>query len=186
MNLVGAKQPEMGARPPNPRDFTLCRRDSWTARASWPRSGGIPAPESALGLRPRRALSSAQVRSVYQGRRLKKNLAVYTDHLTHPPGLLEASYEECLCRELSQRCIPFTRQVAVPLVYKGVRLEGSLRLDMLVADLVIVEIKAVEAVLPVHQAQLLTYLKHSDLWLGLLINFNVPILKVGLTRMLNG
>jgi GxxExxY protein len=107
-------------------------------------------------------------------------------HRQMGPGLLEGSYEECLCRELSQRCIPFTRQVAVPLVYKGVRLEGSLRLDMLVADLVIVEIKAVEAVLPVHQAQLLTYLKHSDLWLGLLINFNVPILKVGLTRMLNG
>jgi GxxExxY protein len=102
------------------------------------------------------------------------------------PGLLESSYEECLCRELSHRGIPFTRQVAVPLVYKGVRLEGSLRLDLLVAGLVIVEIKAVEGVLPIHQAQLLTYLKHSDLWLGLLINFNAPLLKNGLTRILNG
>jgi hypothetical protein len=72
MNRVGAKHPELGALPPNPRDFTLLRRDSWTARASWSRPGGIPAPESALGLRPRSALSSAQVRLVYQGRPWKK------------------------------------------------------------------------------------------------------------------
>jgi len=72
MSFVGAKHPELGALPPNPRDFSLSRRDSWTARASWTCPCGIPAPESALGLRPRSALSSAQVRLVYQGHPLEK------------------------------------------------------------------------------------------------------------------
>ena len=102
------------------------------------------------------------------------------------PGLLEAAYEECLCRELSLRGVPFKRQVPLPVIYKGISLDCSYRLDLLVDERVVVEIKAIEALLPIHDAQLLTYLKLGGWKIGLLINFNVPLLKDGIHRLANG
>src|SRR5262245_34090812 len=96
------------------------------------------------------------------------------------PGLLESAYEECLCLELSLRGLGFQRQVAAPVEYKGLKLNCSYRLDLLVEDSVIVEIKALDEILPVHSAQVLTYLKATNKKVGLLINFNVPILKSGI------
>ncbi len=104
-------------------------------------------------------------------------------HETLGPGLLESAYEECLCRELTLRQIPFERQRPLPVEYKGVHLDCGYRLDLLVGGLVVVEIKAVEALAPVHDAQLLTYLKLGGWKLGLLINFNVPVLKQGIKRL---
>src|SRR5689334_23018266 len=92
------------------------------------------------------------------------------------PGLLESGYEECLCYELHLAGLEFRREVSVPVEYKGLKLSCSYRLDLLVEDSVIVEVKAVEVMLPVHKAQLLTYLKATGKQLGLLINFNVPVL----------
>jgi len=104
-------------------------------------------------------------------------------HRVLGPGLLESAYEECLCRELSLRRVAFLRQYPLPVDYKGVRLECGYRVDLLVADSVVVEVKAVERLLPVHEAQLLSYLKLGGWKLGLLINFNVPLLKQGVKRM---
>src|SRR5260370_1109769 len=101
------------------------------------------------------------------------------------PGLLESAYEECLCYELSQAGLLFRRQVSAPVKYKGLNLECCLRLDLIVEDVVIVEIKTVERLAPIHTAQLLTYLKVTNKALGLLMNFNVPILKHGLKRVSN-
>jgi GxxExxY protein len=103
-------------------------------------------------------------------------------HSTLGPGLLESIYEVCLCQELRQRSIPFRSQVAVPVLYREVRLEAGLRLDLVVADRVIVELKAVEKMSPLFEAQLLTYLKLSGLRLGFLINFNVPLIRDGIRR----
>lgn len=102
------------------------------------------------------------------------------------PGLLESAYEACLVYELCHWGLGVQQQVPQPVVYKGLQLECGYRLDLLVEDRVIVELKAVEALLPIHEAQLLTYLKLRQLRLGLLINFNVPILKNGIKRLLNG
>jgi len=107
-------------------------------------------------------------------------------HKTLGPGLLESAYEECLCRELMLRGIPFERQVSLALEYKGARVENSYRVDILVAGTVVVEIKAAEGVLPIHKAQLLTYLKLGGWKVGLLINFNAPLLKDGVTRLVLG
>ena len=101
------------------------------------------------------------------------------------PGLLESAYEECLCYELSERGIPFDRQKPLPVVYKSVRLDCGYRIDLVVAQKLIVELKVVEELLPIHEAQLLTYLKLSNLPVGLLINFHVPVLKHGLKRIVN-
>ena len=106
-------------------------------------------------------------------------------HRAFGPGLLESSYQEALCYELAQAGLSFQRQVPIPLNYKGVPLSCGYRLDFLVEDEVIVETKAVEHLLPVHSAQLLTYLKCADKQVGLLINFNVPALKDGIRRMVN-
>ena len=102
------------------------------------------------------------------------------------PGLLESIYETCLAHELRERGIPFLQQLAVPIMYKGVRMSNDLKLDLLVDDRIIVEVKAVEEFHPVHQAQLLTYLKLTDKRIGLLLNFNSPILVKGIKRMMNG
>jgi GxxExxY protein len=107
-------------------------------------------------------------------------------HRALGPGLLESAYEECLCKELALRRIPFERQRSLPVQYKGVHLDCGYRLDLLVADTVVVEIKAVENLLPIHEAQLLTYLKLGGWKVGLLINFNVPILKQGVRRRVLG
>jgi GxxExxY protein len=111
--------------------------------------------------------------------------AVYKVHVTFGPGLLESTYEACLCRELFLRDIPFERQVELPVVYEGMRLDSGYRLDVIVANLVIVELKAVELLNKVHEAQLLTYLKLSGKRLGFLVNFNVLRIKDGIKRMAN-
>lgn len=107
-------------------------------------------------------------------------------HRTLGPGLLESAYEAALAYELSVAGIPFQSQVDLPLEYKGVKLDCGYRLDFLIANELIVELKAVQEVLPVHTAQLLTYQKLNRKPLGLLINFNVPILKDGIHRVVTG
>jgi GxxExxY protein len=102
------------------------------------------------------------------------------------PGLLEAVYEECLCHELGMMGLKFQRQIHIPVIYKGLKLEGAYRADLIVEDLIVVEIKATEGTAPVHHSQLLTYLKVSNRRVGLLINFNRPVLKNGLKRIVNG
>ncbi|HHT9138519.1 MAG TPA: GxxExxY protein [Candidatus Wunengus sp. YC60] len=107
-------------------------------------------------------------------------------HRALGPGLLESAYEECLCKELTLRQIPFERQRPLPMEYKGLKLECGYRLDLLVADMVVLEVKAVEAIVPIHEAQLLTYMKLGGWKVGLLINFNVPVLKQGVRRFVLG
>ena len=101
------------------------------------------------------------------------------------PGLLESAYEECLCYELKQIGLKFERQVSLPVVYKGVKLDCGYRMDIVVENSVIVEVKAVENLIPVYDAQLLSYLKLYNKKVGLLMNFHVPILKKGLKRIVN-
>ena len=102
------------------------------------------------------------------------------------PGLLESAYQQCLIRELSLKEIPFKREWPLPLEYKGIRLGCSYRLDLLVGDAVVVEIKSVEALTSIHDAQLLTYLKLGGWKVGLLINFNVEVLRTGVHRRVLG
>lgn len=103
------------------------------------------------------------------------------------PGLLESTYETCTAYEIGQRSgLDVVRQKTLPVRYKTLDLEDAYRIDLLVANRIIVEVKAVERVLPVHEAQLLTYLRLTRLHLGLLINFNVPVLKSGIKRIING
>jgi GxxExxY protein len=106
-------------------------------------------------------------------------------HRALGPGLLESAYEECLCHELSLRSIVFERQVPLPVSYKGVKLECGYRLDLVIGGKLIVELKVVEALLPIHEAQILTYLKLTGKTVGLLINFNVPVLEAGLKRIVH-
>jgi GxxExxY protein len=109
--------------------------------------------------------------------------AAFKVHQALGPGLLESVYEVCLAHELHRRDIAFDRQVSLPIVYEGMKLEAGLRLDLVVERQIIIEIKAVESLLPVHQAQVLTYLKLSGLHLAFLINFNVPLIKQGIKRV---
>ena len=106
-------------------------------------------------------------------------------HRALGPGLLESVYESCLEYELNEQGFNVQRQVALPVNYKKVKLESGYRVDLLVEKKVIVEIKAVDEIVPIHKAQLLTYLKLSDLRVGLLINFNVEVLRRGITRVVN-
>jgi len=106
-------------------------------------------------------------------------------HRVLGPGLLESAYSSCLRHELSVRRLPFTSERGVPLVYKGINLDCAYRLDLLVKEVIVVEVKAVAAVLPIHQAQLLTYLKLADLPVGLVINFEVERLVDGVKRVIN-
>jgi len=101
------------------------------------------------------------------------------------PGLLESAYEECLAYELLQKDIPFERQKPISVVYKGNPIDCGFRLDLLVDNSVVVELKAIDQILPIHQAQLLTYLKLSRCKLGLLLNFNVEKMVDGIKRMVN-
>lgn len=101
------------------------------------------------------------------------------------PGLLESVYEQCLCYELAQRKVSFRRQVDLPVVYKSVNLTCGYRMDLVVEELVIVEIKAVEQILKIHEAQLLSYLRLNGKSVGLLINFHTPVLKSGIRRVVN-
>ena len=104
-------------------------------------------------------------------------------HCELGPGLLESAYQACLAREFSVRGLPFEQEMPLPVEYKGVRVDCGYRLDFLVANRVVVELKAVDVIHPVHEAQILTYLKLTDCRVGLLINFNVPVLKKGIKRM---
>ena len=102
------------------------------------------------------------------------------------PGLLESSYRECLCRELVLRSIPFEREKPLPLTYKGIHLGCGYRLDLLVSGSIVVEVKSVEVLAPIHDAQLITYLRIGGCRVGLLINFNVAVLKSGIHRRILG
>lgn len=109
--------------------------------------------------------------------------AAFVVHRQLGPGLLESVYERCLCYELRKSGVPFASQVPLPIYYDGHAIESGLRLDVYVGEVLIVELKAVESLLPIHEAQLFTYLKLTRNRLGLLINFNVPLLKDGIKRV---
>ena len=109
--------------------------------------------------------------------------AIFSVHSTLGPGLLESVYEVCLAYELAQRGLQVNRQVALPVNYGGVRLEAGLRLDLLIENCLVVELKTVETILAVHKAQILTYLKLSHHRVGLLVNFNVRLIKDGIVRV---
>lgn len=110
--------------------------------------------------------------------------AAFKVHSNLGPGLLESIYEMCLVHELSKRKLSVRRQVPVPIIYDSIRLESGLRLDLVVESGVIVELKAVSELTDVHKAQVLSYLKLSGLRLGLLINFNVPVIRQGIVRLI--
>jgi GxxExxY protein len=101
------------------------------------------------------------------------------------PGLLESAYEECLCEELSLRKILFKRQIALPVTYKSKKLDIGYRIDLLVKDEVVVELKTVESILPIYEAQTLTYMRLGGWQVGLILNFNVTILKNGIKRLVH-
>jgi GxxExxY protein len=109
--------------------------------------------------------------------------AAFAVHSTLGPGLLESVYEVCLAHELEKRGRRVRRQLSLPVLYDGIRMDAGLRLDMVVDDCLVVEIKAVEQLSPVHNAQLLTYLKLTGHRLGLLINFNTPLIRDGIKRV---
>ncbi|MBI9084559.1 MAG: GxxExxY protein [Desulfobacterales bacterium] len=104
-------------------------------------------------------------------------------HKALGPGLLESAYEKCLCRELDLRNTEYVFQQPIPIAYKGLELDCGYRADLIVQNCLVVELKACDALQPVHQAQLLTYMKLTKIRIGLLINFNVPVLKDGIKRM---
>ncbi|HEX3664497.1 MAG TPA: GxxExxY protein [Rhizomicrobium sp.] len=104
-------------------------------------------------------------------------------HAALGPGLLESAYEHCVAFELERKGIEIRRQAALPISYEGIRLDAGYRIDLLLAGVVIVEIKSVDSLTPLHQAQLLTYLRLSKCRLGYLMNFNVPLFKDGIKRM---
>ena len=106
-------------------------------------------------------------------------------HRNLGPGLLESAYEECLCKEFEIRAIGYERQKPLAVVYKGITLDCGYKLDIVVVGKVILELKSVSKIESIHEAQLLTYLKLADLKLGILINFNTPILKEGIKRIVN-
>ncbi len=128
-------------------------------------------------------MKSRQWYNDLSGKIIKAALEV---HKEIGPGLLESVYEYCLIDELSSKNIIAEGQVYIPLYYKGKDLKKDFRIDVLVENEIIIEIKAVEVLHSVHEAQILSYLKLTDKWLGLLINFNVPLLKYGLKRFVNG
>ncbi len=106
-------------------------------------------------------------------------------HRSLGPGLLESTYEECMAYELTERGLEFQRQLALPIHYKGRQLNAGYRVDLLVNRQIIVELKSVQTIEPVHEAQLLTYLKLANIQCGLLLNFNVSMMKLGVRRLLN-
>ena len=109
--------------------------------------------------------------------------AAFKVHKALGPGLLESAYQACMEIELERRGVPFSVQELLPISYEGVRIEGAYRIDLLVGGKLVVELKAVEKLLPVHQAQIITYLRLAGLRLGLLINFNAPLIKDGIKRI---
>lgn len=130
---------------------------------------------------PQRTQSNAELNQISQ----HVLDAAFRVHSALGPGLLESAYEHCLLYELGKNAIQASRQVELPVVYDGVKIDAGYRLDILVENKLIVEIKAIERLLPIHEAQLLTYLKLANKQLGLLINFNVKSLKDGIKRMVH-
>jgi len=130
-------------------------------------------PESAEGAEGTRTLSDRIIGAAIEV------------HRQTGPGLLESAYEECLCYELTQLGLSFKRQVHLPVTYKGITLDCGYKMDLVVEDTVVLELKTVDEILPVHTAQLLTYLKLSGKKVGLLLNFNAPILAKGIKRLVN-
>ena len=110
----------------------------------------------------------------------------YEIHTTLGPGLLESVYEEIICYELTERGIPFERQKAVPVIWKNIKMDIGFRPDIIVADKVVVEIKSVETIAKSHPKITITYIRLRKIKLGLLINFGAPVLKEGITRLVNG
>lgn len=110
-------------------------------------------------------------------------LAASVVHKALGPGLLESAYEKCLMREFDLSNIPYESQVELPLEYKGIKVDAGYRIDIIIDKKVIIELKAVETLIPVHQAQLLTYMKLTGIRVGLLMNFHVPVLKDGIKKM---
>jgi len=106
-------------------------------------------------------------------------------HKALGPGLLESAYEECICYELSYQGFSFERQKPLAINYKGIKLDCGYRLDIVVENAIILELKSCEKIEPIHKAQLLTYLKLSGLNLGLILNFNVPVMRDGIVRIVN-
>ena len=106
-------------------------------------------------------------------------------HKALGPGLLESAYEQCLCRELELRDVPFVQQQPVPVEYKGVRLECGYRLDLCVAGRIVIEVKSVSELSKIHDAQVLTYLRLTGMSLGLILNFNVALMKDGIRRIVH-
>jgi len=119
---------------------------------------------------------------IHQGTTEKITGAAIEVHKALGPGLLESAYEACLCHELHLRGLDFQRQVELPLSYKGVKLDCCYRMDIVVMNGVVVEIKSIEQTMAIHEAQLMSYLRMSGYRTGLLINFNVALLKDGITR----
>lgn len=111
--------------------------------------------------------------------------SIYQVHKIMGPGLLERVYQKCLCVELSKRGLNNKEEVEIPLTYKDININANYRIDILVENKIILELKSVEKILPIHEAQLLTYLKLSNNKLGFLVNFNVKYIKEGLKRMVN-
>ncbi|MBN2893557.1 MAG: GxxExxY protein [Bacteroidales bacterium] len=111
--------------------------------------------------------------------------SAFSVHKEMGPGLLESIYELCLIKEFKLRGVNIRSQYSIPLMYKGYELSKDFRIDILVEDEIIIELKTVEFVLPVHKAQIISYLKLADKRLGFLINFNVPVLKEGIQRFVN-
>jgi GxxExxY protein len=111
--------------------------------------------------------------------------SAFAVHTVLGPGLLESAYQACLAHELSKRGFVVQREVALPVVYDGLKLEAGYRIDLLVENCIVVEVKSVEALAPIHKAQLLSYLKLSGNPLGLLLNFNVVRMKEGIVRMIH-
>jgi GxxExxY protein len=114
-------------------------------------------------------------------------IAVHSAFAVHNhlgPGLLESVYEKCLCHAIRRRGLTVQRQLLLPIEFEDLKINSGLRLDMVVDDCLIVEVKAVEALLPVHRAQLLSYLRLSGHRLGLLVNFNVELIRYGITRLI--
>ena len=107
-------------------------------------------------------------------------------HRNPGPGLLGSTYEECMAFELQDRDLIIKRQYEIPVLYKGKKLEQNYRIDLLVNNQVIVELKSIKKIEPIHDAQLLTYMKLANKKYGLLLNFNVPVMKQGIRRLLNG
>ena len=135
-----------------------------------------------IGSERRRQESGAQRKLIHEELTEQVIGAAMEVHKALGPGLLESVYEECLCHELHLRGLRFQRQVTVPVIYKGVSLDCGYRLDLIIENIVILELKCVERVLAIHEAQLLTYLKLLDKPVGFIINFNVPILRQGIVR----